>query len=95
MAKIAPFLAGCVAALALNLANAGPAPEDLTGSYTQNAPCKSDGTDPADILVRISPEGIPLQLTNKGGHLDAYLRVQLSTVQVQNLNRITNVLLKR
>src|SRR5450631_821526 len=33
--------------------------------------------------------------TNKGGYTEAYLRVQLSTVQVQTLNRITNVLLKR
>ena len=33
--------------------------------------------------------------TNKGGYLEAYLRVQLSTIQVQNLSQITNVLLQR
>jgi hypothetical protein len=30
----------------------------LTGTYTQNAKCKGDGTDPVAIRVKISPEEI-------------------------------------
>jgi hypothetical protein len=40
-----------------------PAPEELTGTYTQNAPCKGDGTDPAESLVRISPESIDSKIS--------------------------------
>jgi hypothetical protein len=30
----------------------------LTGSYTQNVPCKGDGTDPAALQVKITPQAI-------------------------------------
>lgn len=30
----------------------------LTGSYTQNVPCKGDGTDPVAVQVKISPQEI-------------------------------------
>jgi hypothetical protein len=54
MMKTTPSLAGFIAFLALSTANANPAPDELTGTYTQNAPCKGDGTDPAEVQVRIS-----------------------------------------
>jgi len=53
-------LAGCMA-IAL-IAGAGPAlaADDfpLTGSYTQNVPCKGDGSDPSELQVKISPQEI-------------------------------------
>ena len=30
----------------------------LSGSYTQNVPCKGDGTDPVAVRVKISPQEI-------------------------------------
>jgi hypothetical protein len=30
----------------------------LSGNYTQNVPCKGDGTDPAEVKVQISPQEI-------------------------------------
>jgi hypothetical protein len=30
----------------------------LTGNYTQNVPCKGDGSDPATAVVKISPQQI-------------------------------------
>jgi hypothetical protein len=30
----------------------------LVGNYTQNVDCKGDGTDPADVRVKISPQEI-------------------------------------
>ncbi len=30
----------------------------LTGSYTQNVPCKGDGSDPREVRVKISPQEI-------------------------------------
>ena len=37
-----------------------PAADDfpLAGSYTQNVPCKGDGSDPAALQVKISPQEI-------------------------------------
>jgi hypothetical protein len=44
------------------LAGAGPALADddfpLVGNYTQNVPCKGDGSDPATAMVKISPKEI-------------------------------------
>jgi hypothetical protein len=53
----------CCAAIALvALVTAGSAVADddfpLIGNYTQNVPCKGDGSDPKDILVKISPQEI-------------------------------------
>ena len=41
-------------------ASAAPAGEDfpLTGNYTQNVPCKGDGSDPAELQVKISAQEI-------------------------------------
>jgi hypothetical protein len=34
----------------------------LTGNYTQNVPCKGDGSDPHDVQVKISPQEIDSQV---------------------------------
>lgn len=34
----------------------------LTGSYTQNVPCKGDGSDPRELQVKISPQEIDSQV---------------------------------
>ena len=52
-----------VVALAFALttgADADPLPEDfwLLGDFTQNAPCKGDGTDPPEIKVKVTPQQI-------------------------------------
>ncbi len=51
----------CCVGLALTAsAAAAPAGDDfpLTGNYTQNVPCKGDGSDPAELKVKISAEEI-------------------------------------
>ena len=62
MPKIVPACVGfALAALAVVLAGPGRAADDdfpLSGTYTQNKPCKGDGSDPAAILVKISPTQI-------------------------------------
>lgn len=42
------------------VANADPLAQDfwLLGEYTQNVPCKGDGTDPADIKVKVTTQEI-------------------------------------
>jgi hypothetical protein len=49
-----------LALIAVAGADAAFAADDfpLTGNYTQNAPCKGDGSDPAAIRVKISPQEI-------------------------------------
>lgn len=51
--------AGAACAL-VSAAGAAPAGDDfpLTGNYTQNVPCKGDGSDPVAARVKISPEEI-------------------------------------
>src|ERR1700728_86563 len=58
--KIIHPLGGCVAIALLVGTGAAPAADDfaLTGSYTQNVPCKGDGSDPSELKVNISPEEI-------------------------------------
>jgi hypothetical protein len=60
--KIINSIAGCliVAGLVTTTMFAARADDDFafTGTYTQNVPCKGDGTDPAAILVKISPQEI-------------------------------------
>jgi hypothetical protein len=50
------------ASIVVLIADAGMAPLmadfELAGSYTQNIPCKGDGTDPKESRVKISPEEI-------------------------------------
>jgi hypothetical protein len=60
--KIIGLLAGCLT-LALGGsagADAGALSQDfwLLGNYTQNVPCKGDGSDPADLQVKISTQEI-------------------------------------
>jgi hypothetical protein len=55
-------IVSCVtfASIAVLIAGAGMAPLaadfELAGSYTQNIPCKGDGSDPKESQVKISPE---------------------------------------
>ena len=59
MKTIHPLI--CCITLALTAsAGAAPAGDDfpLTGSYTQNVPCKGDGSDPAELRVKISAQEI-------------------------------------
>ena len=51
----------CCIGLALTAsAAAAPAGDDfpLAGNYTQNVPCKGDGSDPAELQVKISAQEI-------------------------------------
>jgi len=51
----------CCVALALTAGAGAAAAEDdfpLIGNYTQNVPCKGDGSDPAELKVRISAQEI-------------------------------------
>ena len=55
-------VAGCIILALVAASVAGVAFADdafpLTGNYTQNVPCKGDGTDPAVSEVTISPQEI-------------------------------------
>jgi hypothetical protein len=57
-----PGIVGLVVAVGAGAAAAGAAWADndfpLTGNYTQNVPCKGDGTDPVAVRVKISPQEI-------------------------------------
>ncbi len=58
--KIIFPLIGCIALALTAGAGAGPLADDfwLLGNYTQNVPCKGDGTDPAELKVKISTQAI-------------------------------------
>jgi len=50
---------GLIALTAVGAAGSAYADDfPLTGSYTQNVPCKGDGSDPKAVQVKISPEEI-------------------------------------
>jgi len=53
-------LAGSITLVLIAGAGAAPAADDfpLTGSYTQNVPCKGDGTDAVEKRVKISAQEI-------------------------------------
>jgi hypothetical protein len=57
MKFIRPFIGGVAIAL---IAGAASAEGDfwLSGNYTQNVPCKGDGSDPAELKVQISAQEI-------------------------------------
>ena len=80
---IHPF-AGCIT-VALIAAGAAPAAEDfaLTGSYTQNVPCKGDGSDPNELKVKISPEEIDSHVgvctKRYGSNIDAHVECKFPT----------------
>jgi hypothetical protein len=58
--KILGPLVGCIALALTAAAGAGALSNDfwLLGDYTQNVPCKGDGSDPADLRVKISTQEI-------------------------------------
>jgi hypothetical protein len=84
---IHPFI--CCTTLALTAsAGAAPAGDDfpLTGSYTQNVPCKGDGSDPAELQVKISAQEIHskvgvctfLNTKRDGKSIDAHLECRFA-----------------
>jgi hypothetical protein len=64
--KTAYPVAGCITltVVATLVARIALAKDDfpLTGNYTQNVPCKGDGSDPADSKLTISPREIVANL---------------------------------
>ena len=60
-------LAGCIAAVFFVASGAAFAEDDfpLTGDYTQNVPCKGDGTDARDLKVKISPQQIDSKVASQ------------------------------
>ena len=59
--KITDPLICCVTLTLTAGASAAPTAEDdfpLTGSYTQNVPCKGDGSDPVQLQLKISAQQI-------------------------------------
>jgi len=87
MRTIHPFI--CCISLALTASvGAAPAGDDfpLTGSYTQDVPCKGDGSDPAELQVKISAHEIHskagvctfLHTEHDGKSVDAQLECQFA-----------------
>ena len=79
-------LAGCVAVLFFAVVGAASAEDDfpLTGDYTQNVPCKGDGTDASELKVKISPQKIDsrvavctfLDTKREGDRISAHVQCQ-------------------
>jgi hypothetical protein len=69
-------------------AGADPLAEDfwLLGDYTQNKPCRGDGTDPAELKVKISTQEIDskvgvckfLDAKADGDHINTHVECQFS-----------------
>ncbi len=78
----------CITLVLTASAGATPAGDDfpLTGSYTQNVPCKGDGSDPAELRVKISAQEIHskvgvctfLHTKRDGKSVDAQLECQFA-----------------
>ena len=89
MAKTIHPLAGCIAIATFIGCSAAPAADEfvLSGSYTQNVPCKGDGSDPSELKVKISPEeidshvGVCMFLGTKrdGSSIDAHVECKFPT----------------
>jgi hypothetical protein len=86
---IRPFI--CYISLALTASvGAAPAGDDfpLSGNYTQNVPCKGDGSDPAKLQVKISAHEIDskvgvctiLRTERDGKSVNAQLECQFADV---------------
>ncbi|MGA8413978.1 MAG: hypothetical protein WB756_19635, partial [Xanthobacteraceae bacterium] len=58
--RIIGRLAGWIAVVFFVAVGAASAEDDfpLSGEYTQNVPCKGDGTDARELKVKISPQQI-------------------------------------
>ena len=58
--KVIYSLFCCIGLTVTASVGAAPAGDDfpLTGNYTQNAPCKGDGSDPAKLQLKISAHKI-------------------------------------
>jgi len=58
--KVMYAMIGSVTLALTASASADPLAQDfwLLGDYTQNVPCKGDGTDPADIKVKVTTQEI-------------------------------------
>ncbi len=86
MFKLIHPLVGCITIALIAAAGAAPAADNfaLTGVYTQNVPCKGDGSDPSELQVKISPEEIDshvgvctfLGTKREGSSIDAHLECQ-------------------
>ena len=84
--KITFALVGCVTLALTAGASAGSLPDGfwLLGNYTQNVPCKGDGTDPAELQVKISTQSINskvgvctfLDTTEDGDSIKAHVECQ-------------------
>ncbi len=84
--RIIGRLAGGVAVAFFVTAGAASAEDDfpLTGDYTQNVPCKGDGTDAREVKVKISPQQIDskvavctfLDTRREGSRIDAHVQCQ-------------------
>lgn len=84
--RIIGRLAGCIAVAFFVAASAASAEDDfpLTGDYTQNVPCKGDGTDAREVKVKISPQQIDskvavctfLDTKREGSRIDAHVQCQ-------------------
>lgn len=78
--------AGCVAVVFFAAVGAASAEDDfpLTGDYTQNVPCKGDGTDASELKVKISPQQIDshvavctfLDTKREGARINAHVQCQ-------------------
>ncbi|HUZ30581.1 MAG TPA: hypothetical protein VMV19_00510 [Xanthobacteraceae bacterium] len=53
-------LVGCIALVLAASASAAPLSDDfwLLGNFTQNVPCKGDGSDPAEVRVKVTTNEI-------------------------------------
>jgi hypothetical protein len=89
VAKTIHPLAGCIVIATFIGCSAAPAADEfvLSGSYTQNVPCKGDGSDPNELKVKISPEeidshvGVCMFLGTKrdGSSIDAHVECKFPT----------------
>jgi len=89
VAKIIHPLAGCIAIACIVGSGPVPAADDfaLAGSYTQNVPCKGDGSDPNELKVKISPReidshvGVCMLLGTKrdGSNINAHVECKFPT----------------
>jgi hypothetical protein len=78
----------CISLTLTASVGAAPAGDDfpLTGNYTQNVPCKGDGSDPTELQVKISSQEIHskvgvctfLRTKHDGKSVDAQLECQFA-----------------